>query len=160
MNKVKILFLFSFIWVCVLSTLSSFAAHTKDITTESTDVWAVTATAFKLVGEKDVRNIKLNWMQLEDADLYKIYRDGTLIGEAKGNTYDDYGLANGKTFTYYVEAFKNGQKVATSISQQASTFTPIGEGRVYDNLNGKYITKATSDKPQVCKSAICISPTK
>ena len=148
MNKVKILFLFSFIWVCVLSTLSSFAAHTKDITTESTDVWAVTATAFKLVGEKDVRNIKLNWMQLEDADLYKIYRDGTLIGEAKGDTYDDYGLANGKTFTYYVEAFKNGQKVATAISQQASTFTPIGEGRVYDNLNGKYITKATSDKPQ------------
>lgn len=35
-------------------------------------------------------------MQLEDADLYKIYRDGTLIGEAKGDTYDDYGLANGK----------------------------------------------------------------
>ncbi len=37
-------------------------------------------------------------MQREDADLYKIYRDGNCIGEAKGNTYDDYNLKADKTF--------------------------------------------------------------
>ena len=81
----------------------------------------------KLVGEKAVNNVKLNWMQREDADLYKIYRDGNCIGEAKGNTYDDYNLKADKTFTYHVEAFKEGKKIATSASQQATTFTPSGE---------------------------------
>ena len=90
-------------------------------------------------------------MQREDADLYRIYRDGNCIGEAKGNTYDDYNLKADKTFTYHVEAFKEGKKIATSASQQATTFTPNGETKVYDNLNGKYITKESAQKPQGMK---------
>ena len=94
---------------------------------ETVSSWAVTTTVFKLAGSNEVNNVKLNWMQRKDADLYKIYRDNNLIGEAKGNTYDDYNLMVNKTFTYHVEAFYNGQKVATSISQQATTFIPTGE---------------------------------
>lgn len=150
-QQIRNCFLFVFIWVCSLPMVSSFAAQSKEVTTETTDSWAITATAFKLAGEKEVRSVKLNWMQRDDADLYKVYRDGHLIGEAKGNTYDDYDLAIGKTFTYYVEAYEDRKKVATAASQQATTFTPIGEMTVYDNLNGRYITKETVNKPQGIK---------
>lgn len=140
-----------FIWFCCLPIISSFAIQPKAFTDRSSGIWAVTATVFKLAGESEVRNVKLHWMQLEDADLYKIYRDGNLIGEAKGNTYDDYALTVGETFTYHVEAFKDGEKVATAVSQQATTFPPIGKVTVYDNLNGKYTTKESATKPQGMK---------
>ena len=80
-------------------------------------------------------------MQRKDADLYKIYRDNNLIGEAKGNTYDDYNLMVNKTFTYHIEAFYNGQKVATSISQQATTFIPTGESKVYKKILRRQTTR-------------------
>lgn len=103
--------------------------------------WAVTATAFKLSGEKEVRNVKLNWLERSDANLYKVYRDGKLIGEAKGNTYDDYALPVGKTFTYTVDAYKDKSKIATSQSQSARSFVQQGETDVYDNSNGKYTSQ-------------------
>lgn len=149
MNKIKICFLFTFIWICSLPIPAYSVVN--PVTTKDIDVWAVTATTFKLVGEKEVRNVKLNWMQRKDADLYKIYRDGNLIGETKGDTYDDYSLPIGNSFTYHIEAFNNEQKVATAASQKATTFIPTHEGKVYDNLNGKYITKISSNKPQGIK---------
>lgn len=117
MDKIKIYFLFTFIWVYSLPVLAYSAI--SPTTTKDVDVWAVTATAFKLVGEKEVRNVKLNWMQRKDTDLYKIYRDGNLIGETKGGTFDDYSLPVGKSFTYYIEAFNNGQKIATAASRES-----------------------------------------
>ena len=146
-QQTKVCFLFFVMWLYSLPMFYSVAAQPKEKNTGAINTWAVTATVFKLAGETEVRNVKLNWMQREDANLYKIYRDSNLIGEAKGNTYDDYDLAVGKTFTYYVEAFKDGKKVATAESQQATTFTPSGKGKVYDNLNGKYITTESSNKP-------------
>lgn len=110
------------------------------------NTWAVTATEFRLVGEIDVKNVKINWMQRDDTDLYKIYRDGELIGQTRGDTYDDYDLTVGKTYSYYVEAYREGnkKKVATAVSQEATTFTPSGNGRIYDNSNGRYISKETN----------------
>lgn len=76
-----------FVCLCGLSAFTSFAAQPEDTKTgETTETWAITATTFKLAGEKEARNVKLNWMQREDVDLYKVYRDGEFIGEAKGNT--------------------------------------------------------------------------
>ena len=151
-QRIKIYLLFIFICLPNPSTGPSFAFQSREISMETASSWAVTTTVFKLAGSNEVNNVKLNWMQRKDADLYKIYRDNNLIGEAKGNTYDDYNLMVNKTFTYHIEAFYNGQKVATSISQQATTFIPTGESKVYDNLNGKYITKKSSgDKPQGMK---------
>lgn len=146
-QQIKNCFLFIVVCFCYLPLFPSFAAQPKVKISRVTNTWAVTATVFKLAGETEVRNVKLNWMQREDSNLYKIYRDGNLIGEAKGNTYDDYDLTVGKTFTYHVEAFKNGEKVATAESQQATTFTPNGKRRIYDNLTGKYITTESSNKP-------------
>lgn len=103
--------------------------------------WAVTATAFKIVGEQAVRNVKLNWMERSDANIYKVYRDGKLIGEAKGNTYDDYALPVGKTFTYTVDAYKDQAKVATSHSQSAQSFVQEDPVNIYDNSNGKYTAR-------------------
>jgi len=146
-QQTKNYFLFIVVWFCSLPLFPSFATQLKVEIPRVTNTWAVTATVFKLAGETEVRNVKLNWMQRKDANLYKVYRDGNLIGEANGDTYDDYDLAVGKTFTYHVEAFKDGKKVATAESQQATTFTPSGKGKVYDNLNGKYITTESSNKP-------------
>lgn len=146
-QQIKNCFLFVVMWLCSLPIFSSLATQQKEENTGAINTWTVTATVFKLAGETEVRNVKLNWIQREDASLYKIYRDGNLIGEAKGDTYDDYDLAVGKTFTYHVEAFKDGKKVATAESQQATTFISSGKGKVYDNLNGKYITTESSDKP-------------
>lgn len=149
--QAKVCFAVIFIWFCSQPTVSSFATQSNALKDETSDTWAVTTTVFKLAGDNVARHVKLNWMQREDANLYKIYRDGALIGKAKGNTYDDYDLTVGKTFTYHIEAFKDGERVATAISQQATTFSPIGKVTVYDNLNGKYTTKESATKPQGMK---------
>ena len=101
--------------------------------------WAVTATPFKLVGENEVKNVKINWMQRNDADVYKIYRNGTLIGETRGDTYDDYGLSLGENYTYHVEGYKEGRKIATSEPQSAMPFRPSQDCDVYDYRNGQYL---------------------
>lgn len=117
---------------------------------ENPVTWAVTTTEFKLVGENEVKNVKVKWMQREKADHYNIYRDGELIGQTSGDTYDDYGLTVGRTHTYYVEAYHNGKKTATSVSQKATTFTPTSNRVIYDNSTGKYKNK-DNDKPHGIK---------
>ena len=104
--------------------------------------WAVTAAAFKLVGGKEVNNVKLNWAALADADTYRVYRNGELLKEVRTVTLDDYDLPVGENFTYHVEAVKDGIVIATSESQEATTFLPTGRTRVYDNFDGRYITPA------------------
>ena len=101
------------------------------------DTWAVTATEFKLAGERDVKNVKVHWEQRKDIDRYKVYRNGKLIGQSIGDVYDDYDLKVGKVYTYHVEGYKKEQKIATSVSHQAKTFTPTGDVSVYDNSNGQ-----------------------
>lgn len=101
--------------------------------------WAVTTTPFKIVGENEVKNVKINWMQRNDADVYKIYRNGTLIGETRGDTYDDYGLSLGENYTYHVEGYKEGRKIAMSEPQSAVPFRPSQDCDVYDNRNGQYL---------------------
>lgn len=98
--------------------------------------WAVALNEFKNVNEIDVKNVKVTWEHRGDADLYKIYRDGKLIGQTKGDTFDDYDLKIGKTYTYYVEALQLGKKVATAVPDKATTFTPSGKGVLYDNSHG------------------------
>ncbi len=132
-------------YTLAVSALMAFSA----VSAQAAETWAVTATAFKLYGEKNVNNIKLNWALRQDADAYKIYRDGKLLKEVRTVTFDDYALPVGKSFSYKVEAYKGGQKVAESLPQSAATFTPTGNIRTYDNLNGKYVgeTKAVN-KPE------------
>ena len=109
---------------------------------------AVTATPFKLYGEKDVNNVKVKWELNRNADEYRVFRDGQQIGVAKGDTYDDYGLSVGKTYSYYVEAYKAGAKVATAAAQSATTFTPsTTDVTIYDNLDGKEIQKRSKVNP-------------
>lgn len=103
--------------------------------------WAVTATPFKMVGEEAVNNVKVNWEVRTDATSYKVYRDGTLIGETSGDTYDDYGLDVPSSHNYHVEAVKDGLVLDSSVSQKAQTFVPTGKAAKYDNLNGRYIAQ-------------------
>lgn len=109
----------------------------KPITRElAIRTWAATATEFKLAGENDVKNVKIHWEQRPDVEHYKIYRDGNLIGESTGDVFDDYNLDVGKTYTYYVEGYQAGQKIATSLDHQATPFTHSEEVSVYENSNG------------------------
>ncbi len=98
--------------------------------------WAVVVNEFKLLGETDVKNVKITWEQRIDADYYKIFRNGKLIGETKGDTFDDYGLQVDKLYSYHAEAFKTGKKTATAIAAVARTFSPIGKGVLLDNSRG------------------------
>src|SRR5690606_34067747 len=99
--------------------------------------WAATATEFKLAGENDVKNVKIHWEQRPDVEHYKIYRDGNLIGESTGDVFDDYNLDIRKTYTYYVEGYQAGQKIATSVDVEARPFTHSEEVSVYRRSNGK-----------------------
>lgn len=115
------------------------------------NTWAATATPFKLQGEQDVCNVKVNWMMRADADRYKIYRDGGLVGETTGDTFDDYALPVGKSYSYHVEAYKGDEKTASSVPQQTQTFALGGTPDVYDNLVGKYISQNKASKAQGMK---------
>lgn len=109
---------------------------------------AVTATSFKLYGESAVNNVKVKWAMNPNADEYHVYRDGKQIAVAKGDTWDDYGLETGKTYAYYVEAYKEGSKIAAAAAQSATTFKQVSNDvAVYDNLNGKYIQQPAKKKP-------------
>ena len=56
-QQAKNSFLFIFIYLCSLSLQPAFATQSKKVIT--TDIWAATATVFKLVGEKAVNNVKV-----------------------------------------------------------------------------------------------------
>jgi hypothetical protein len=105
------------------------------------NTWATTATPFKLDGKEAVNNVKIHWEQRKDADLNKVYRDGNLIGQIPGDVYDDYDLEIGKTYSYFVEAYKDGKKIATSVPHQVNTFNPTGDVSIYNNHNGKNTIK-------------------
>ena len=78
---------------------------TADTTFTAPNDWAVTAIPFKLYGERQVNHVKINWQPLKGIQSYKVYRNGQLIGETQGNTYDDYDLKTDQTYTYRVAAF-------------------------------------------------------
>lgn len=109
---------------------------------------AVTATSFKLLGEDAVNNVKVKWEMNPQADEYHVFRDGSQIAVVKGDTWDDYGLEIGKTYTYHVEAFKDAQRIAVAKSQAATTYKPTStDVAIYDNLDGKYVKQASHKKP-------------
>lgn len=90
-----------FYWAVAFLSCSAFV-----FTIKATERWALTATPFKLIGNKDVNQVKLNWATRSDADMYRIYRNDTLISEVKSVTYNDYDLPVGSKFMYHVEALK------------------------------------------------------
>lgn len=135
-------FLFSFLLIACGPYKGGFQDR-GEFTAEHEGTWAVTATAFKLAGEQDVRNVKIHWEQRSDIDIYKIYRDGKLIGEARGNVFDDYNLPVGQTYRYHVEGYRDGRKLARTIAHQAETYTVDGDASIYDNSNGKTIKNGT-----------------
>lgn len=101
---------------------------------------------FKLYGERQVNHVKINWQPLKGIQSYKVYRNGQLIGETQGNTYDDYDLKTDQTYTYRVDAYREHQKAASSATQETRTFTYSGETALYDNRNGRHL-RTTPDKP-------------
>lgn len=111
------------------------------------DEWAVTSIPFKIKGEKNVNNVKLSWDKIPDADSYKVYRDGQPIAEVYSVVYDDYNLPVGSEHTYYVEALKSGTATKKAIATKATTFSCDAESEIYDNFDGKYLSKATTPKP-------------
>ena len=119
---------------------------TVDTTFTAPNDWAVTAIPFKLYGERQVNHVKINWQPLKGIQSYKVYRNGQLIGETQGNTYDHYDLKTDQTYTYRIDAYREHQKTASSATQETRTFTYSGETALYDNRNGRHL-RTTPDKP-------------
>ena len=120
--------------------------------------WAVTAIPFKLYGERQVNHVKINWQPPKGIQSYKVYRNGQLIGETQGNTYDDYDLKTDQTYTYRVDAYREHQKAASSATQETRTFTYSGETALYDNRNGRHLRTHRTNRRDL-KSARLTSPT-
>lgn len=110
--------------------------------------WEITAIPFKLKGEPDVNNVKLMWSKAPHAAAYRIYRDNDLIGEVRGVVFDDYGLPVGAKISYRVEAISENGDGIDSSATVAETFTPIGESRIYDNYDGRYLSGPQDAKPR------------
>lgn len=85
------------------------------------EVTGAAAQAFELAGTSSVNNIKVNWQGSDASATYTISRaegsngDFKVVAQnVKGKSYDDYGLAEGKTYTYKVEPTAGGAAVETN----------------------------------------------
>lgn len=66
-------------------------------------------------------SVKLSWKAVEDADFYRIYRDGEIIAETKKTEFEDKNLEKGKTYTYLIEAIEDKEIIASSKSITVTT---------------------------------------
>jgi len=102
--------------------------------TAAPSTFGVTATAFRLAGEPAANNVKLNWETVPGASGYAVYRNATKIASAPGNSFDDYDLSTSASYTYDVRAIgTGGTELAESRSASATTSTPTGTLKTYDN---------------------------
>ncbi len=101
--------------------------------------WVPTAAEYRIEGENTVNNVKVGWTMYPGASKYEIYRDGSLIGEAIGDCYDEYDLPVNKNITYTVKALDGGGSVlAEGDSNTVLTFAadPANTTGYDDNVNG------------------------
>ena len=105
--------------------------------------WSAAAIPFKLRDEDAVSHVKLTWEPLAGAERYEVRRDGEVIGVAKGDTFDDYDLAVGRSYDYDVQAYAGDELLATTVAVTAETFQPTGVPTVRDNVNGYYSAPAS-----------------
>lgn len=99
-------------WTVFFLLCSTFA-----FTTKATEKRVLTTTPFKLVGGKDVNQVKLNRATRSDTDMYKIYRNDTLASEVRSVTYDDYDHSVGSKFVYHIETIEGETLMAASVPQ-------------------------------------------
>lgn len=67
-------------------------------------------------GELIDGKITLSWEPVEDAEGYRIYRNGTLIQEMTDTVYIDTGLIEGLKYEYYVTAYNSdGESLRSNI---------------------------------------------
>lgn len=134
----------------LLSALLTGCLHLLAPGMASAGQWAVTAIPFKLVGSSEVNNVKLMWDKDSNAETYRIYRNDELLGEVSGYAYDDYGLPVDKTVYYRIEAIGKNGYCESSYPAKVNTFTtlPTQVLSVYDNLDGKYLQKDNSSRPE------------
>ncbi|WP_298461414.1 chitobiase/beta-hexosaminidase C-terminal domain-containing protein [uncultured Cellulomonas sp.] len=123
------------------ATIKAVAAVGDDVSDVTTaqltiDQWAATATLFKTEGETVVDDVKVIWDAVEGADRFVVLRDGQAVGEATGDTFDDYDLPVGQSVSYTVQAYRGDTLLATSLAATATPFTPAGTPVVWDNTTG------------------------
>ncbi|MDR0206379.1 MAG: M28 family peptidase [Bacteroidales bacterium] len=51
-------------------------------------------------------NIKVSWDSSGDSNIYKVFRNNSMITETKENSYVDYDVEEGKKYEYYVTDFR------------------------------------------------------
>jgi fibronectin type 3 domain-containing protein len=66
--------------------------------------------------------IVLSWTASANAQSYRVYRNGALVGSPTGTTFTDTGLVNGTAYSYTITAV-NGS--ATSAASTAVSGTPL-----------------------------------
>jgi hypothetical protein len=82
--------------------------------------------------------VELQWNEMVDIDLYKIYRDDALIDSTLTNYYLDSNVENGTLYEYYVTAIyaDSGEESSPSNVAHATPMPPIGLPLMIDFENG------------------------
>jgi fibronectin type 3 domain-containing protein len=99
----------------------------------------LTATAVKTA--EDMTSINVNWSSVENASYYTLYRSDSLNGDytqiyyGRAASYEDIGLASGKTYYYKVKAVHAGGESGLSAAVSAKTYTVPAASITFDNRN-------------------------
>ncbi len=88
----------------------------------------------------DATRIDLSWTAASDPQsgisLYRIYRDGTLVGASGPTEFSDIGLAPGTTYSYRVSAV-NGADMESPLSDPAAATTPAPNDSLIFNCSAE-----------------------
>jgi hypothetical protein len=102
--------------------------------------------------------VELQWDEMFDVDVFKIYKDNVLIDSTFTNNYFDFNVENGTQYAYYVTAVytDSGNESMPSNVAYATPMPPIGlpllidfeNGAPYWNLGEHWgVTNSTSYSP-------------
>ena len=69
-------------------------------------------------------SVTLSWNAVSDANSYKVYRDGSLLGSVNTNSFNDSGLAD-STYTYEVSSVGDNGESAGKASVSATVYTAL-----------------------------------
>ncbi|WP_138754449.1 immunoglobulin-like domain-containing protein [Paenibacillus sinopodophylli] len=89
----------------------------------------------------DTTSIQLGWGTVTNAANYEVFRSDSLNGDytkihvGSSSSYEDIGLASGKTYYYKVKAVHAGGESGLSAAVSAKTFVVPAASIIFDNRN-------------------------
>ncbi len=104
------------------------ASSIASATVSSTPLAPAPVAPTNLVAAPGNAQVVLSWTAVLPATLYRVYRNGTLVGSPTATTYTDTGLTNATTYSYYVIAVNQTTPGPASVTVSATPVRPPVNG--------------------------------